>query len=91
MEVHGGFGHDYIRTGTWVGITNEWANTDMIIHVNVSDLIYFGTIDMQHFSQLGIYINKMYLWIVEKKIVDHYDVVGGSPVGAAQTTSSFST
>ena len=29
--------------------------------------------------------------LVGNKIVDHSDVVGASPVGAAQTTSSFST
>ena len=29
--------------------------------------------------------------LVGKKIVDHSDVVGASPVGAAPTTSSFST
>ena len=29
--------------------------------------------------------------IVGNKIVDHSDVVGASPVGAAPTTSSFST
>ena len=29
--------------------------------------------------------------LVDNKIVDHLDVVGASPVGAAPTTSSFST
>ena len=29
--------------------------------------------------------------LVENEIVDHSDVVGASPVGAAPTTSSFST
>ena len=29
--------------------------------------------------------------LVGNKIVDHLDVVGASPAGAAQTTSSFST
>ena len=29
--------------------------------------------------------------LVSNKIVDHSDVVGASPVGAAPTTSSFST
>ena len=29
--------------------------------------------------------------LVRNKIVDHSDVVGSSPVGAAPTTSSFST
>ena len=49
--------------------------------------------------------NKAFLWnilnyrqvsnisrtLVGNKIVDHSDVVGASPVGAAPTTSSFST
>ena len=29
--------------------------------------------------------------LVDNKIIDHSDVVGASPVGAAPTTSSFST
>ena len=29
--------------------------------------------------------------LVDNKIVDHSDVIGASPVGAAPTTSSFST
>ena len=29
--------------------------------------------------------------LVGNKIVDHWDVVGASPVGASPTTSSFST
>ena len=29
--------------------------------------------------------------LMDNKIVDHSDVVGASPVGAAPTTSSFST
>ena len=29
--------------------------------------------------------------LVGNKIIDHWDVVGASPVGAAPTTSSFST
>ena len=29
--------------------------------------------------------------LIDNKIVDHSDVVGASPVGAAPTTSSFST
>ena len=29
--------------------------------------------------------------LVSNKIVDHFDVVGAPPVGAAPTTSSFST
>ena len=42
---------------------------------------------------LGIYRQVSYIrrTLVGNKIVDHSDVVGASPVGAAPTTSSFST
>ena len=61
-------------------------------------LIYVGTMAVQmKFYMLGCG-NKKYRKIsnisrtlVGNKIVDHSDVVGASPVGAAPTTSSFST
>ena len=36
-------------------------------------------------------VNNIRRTLVGNKIVDHSDVVGASPVGAAPTTSSFST
>ena len=44
-------------------------------------------------SKLGKYrqITNISRTLVGNKIVDHSDVVGASPVGAAPTTSSFST
>ena len=51
----------------------------------------------------NINVDKIFFWcnyrqvsnirrtLVGNKIVDHSDVVGASPVGAAPTTSSFST
>ena len=38
-----------------------------------------------------IYISNIRRTLVGNKIVDHSDVVGASPAGAAPTTSSFST
>ena len=41
----------------------------------------------------GVYrkVSNIRRTLVGNKIVDHSDVVGASPVGAAPTTSSFST
>ena len=36
-------------------------------------------------------VSNIRLTLVGNQIVDHWDVVGASPVGAAPTTSSFST
>ena len=53
---------------------------------------------LDHFTQLAlgdIYILPPNLYykriLLGNKLVDHSDVVGASPVGAAPTTSSFST
>ena len=45
------------------------------------------------FEHLSTYRKVSYIrrTLVGNKIVDHSDVVGASPVGAAPTTSSFST
>ena len=43
--------------------------------------------ECEHYRQVS-YIRHA---LVGNKIVDHSDVVGASPVGAAPTTSSFST
>ena len=44
-------------------------------------------------NSVSIYRKVSYIrrTLVSNKIVDHSDVVGASPVGAAPTTSSFST
>ena len=44
-------------------------------------------------SRIGYYrkVSNIRRTLVGNKIVDHSDVVGASPVGAAPTTSSFST
>ena len=55
---------------------------------------------LKFYSLADIYVNEICtyrkvsnirLTLVGNKIVDHSDVVGASPVGAAPTTSSFST
>ena len=47
-----------------------------------------------HSICLGFYIyrqtSNIRCTLAVNKIVDHWDIVGASPVGAAQTTSSFS-
>ena len=47
----------------------------------------FGTWEMWKYRQ----ISNIRRTLAGNKIVDHSDVVGASPVGAAPTTSSFST
>ena len=46
--------------------------------------------DKQKYSIYRI-VSNISRTLVDNKIVDHSDVVGASPVGAAPTTSSFST
>ena len=50
---------------------------------------------MKFVSKAGIYmfhqVSNISRTLEGNKIVDHSDVVGASPVGAAPTTSSFST
>ena len=52
-----------------------------------------GTCDTKYKCLLFMYrkISNIRRTLVGHKIVDHSDVVGASPVGAAPTTSSFST
>ena len=47
---------------------------------------------VKHTTHGGIYrqVSNIRRTLVGNKIVDHSDVVGASPVGAAPTTSSFS-
>ena len=50
-------------------------------------------IDLIDFSKFKAYrkFSNISRTLVDNKIVDHSDVAGASPVGAAPTTSSFST
>ena len=45
----------------------------------------------RHYNEKYRKISRIRRTLVGNKIVDHSDVVGASPVGAAPTTSSFST
>ena len=48
--------------------------------------------DNEHYSKTNYRnVSNIRRTLVGNKIVDHSDVVGASPVGAAPTTSSFST
>ena len=49
--------------------------------------MYLGVLPWNMYRQ----VSNIRRTLVSNKIVDHSDVVGASPVGAAPTTSSFST
>ena len=63
-------------------VTTIWRNNDVI-----------NTACARHLTSHPIYrkVSNIRRTLVGNKIVDHSDVVGASPVGAAPTTSSFST
>ena len=56
---------------------------------------FIRSVELSDINQiiLGVYpqVSNISCTLVGNKIVDHSDVVGASPVGAAPTTSSFST
>ena len=54
---------------------------------NMHTVFFFNVLVMFTYRQIS-YISRTW---VGKKIVDHSDVVGASPVGAAPTTSPLST
>ena len=60
-------------------------------------MLQHGQFDVVDKASAEVHLNKyrktfnMSGTLVGNKIVDHTDVVGASPVGAAPTTSSFST
>ena len=59
---------------------HSWPYTDSISeYLNVGVNLYYRQ------------VSNIRRTLVGNKIVDHSDVVGASPVGAAPTTSSFST
>ena len=61
--------------------SGEYPKASLMILVNI------GSGNMGN----GRKISNLRCTLVGNKIVDHSDVVGASPVGAAPTTSSFST
>ena len=66
----------------------EWLINDMILILNQLDGQTFENNAPSRFYRKTSNIRRT---LVDNKIVDHSDVVGASPVGAAPTTSSFST
>ena len=63
-----------------------------LVQVNVTDILQGYIIDdCANVSDTYCQISNISHSLVGNKIVDHSDVVGASPVGAAPTTSSFST
>ena len=59
------------------------------IHIGLCVLIDMG--EMHEIKGAYRLISNTSRTLVGNKIVDHSDVIGASPVGAAPTTSSFST
>ena len=71
-------------------------NTQVYIHIDphcISTQIYNGGMDIFIYVFIYAYrqISNIRRTFLGNSIVDHSDVVGASPVGAAPTTSSFST
>ena len=62
----------------------------LLWHFLSINLIYYAEINSFSDNKYGKTSNKRRT-LAGNKIVDHSDVVGASPVGAAPTTSSFST
>ena len=78
-----------------VVITTEYMHTAWGVSLvfDLVNLMYTLLADEQIDGQKTIYckVSNIRRTLVGNKIVDHSDVVGASPVGAAPTTSSSST
>ena len=89
-------GHWYKLWGTRIKICDifvgAWLSSPMIL---LDPCRGFTSKRTHHFSAhiILVYrqVSNIRRTLVGNKIVDHSDVVGASPVGAAPTTSSFST
>ena len=64
----------------------SWLN--FVLHLRAVNPKHAGT-KLSQFNYRKV--SNISCTLVSNKIVDHSDVVGASPVGAAPTTSSFST
>ena len=85
----------YSNAGT-LGNKIKWnrdQNVYMFIQENTCDNVVCLMAAILSWSQYDTYrkVSNIRRTLVGNKIVDHSDVVGASPVGAAPTTSSFST
>ena len=58
------------------------------IHKSITSSTHLGELNLLYSYELILHLSRT---LVGNKIVDNSDVVGASPVGAAPTTSSFST
>ena len=63
------------------------SHNELIVSMNKTNK-YIPENNMQYDYQ---HTSNIWCTVVGNKIVDHSDVVGASPIGAAPTTSSFST
>ena len=82
-----------LRHGTWSRMVRE-----MICHLFGAKPLHDSMLTILFTHETELVVGKIYRQVsnirrtlVGNKIVDHSDVVGASPVGAAPTTSSFST
>ena len=93
---------NYIRTYSKQGIGKTYDNIFSWHKFRMAFLKYCKSIVFWYFIlqrrlnnlwNFGIYrkVSNIRRTLVGNKIVDHSDVVGASPIGAAPTTSSFST
>ena len=69
-------------TDTYICVTKPWIKH----HTEAAGYKQESTVQIKYSKTSNIRRT-----LVGNKIVDHSDVVGASPVGAAPTTSSFST
>ena len=73
-------------------ITSEPLGGAHNMLAGASDLTHWGLVMHKCASELSYRkVSNIRRTLVGDEIVDHSDVVGASPVGAAPTTSSFST
>ena len=74
---------------TWPIYVSQHSYTDALSFIYIVHIVYMHNI----YSVNMVYrkTSNIRRTLVGNKIVDHSDVVGAPPVGAAPTTSSFST
>ena len=89
-----------IHFAMWPSWYIQWQQLDMAGSITSDKLMGSGnlsrtSIPMQYFRLVGFVkyrqVSNTRRTLVGNKLVDHSDVVGASPVGAAPTTSSFFT
>ena len=71
----------------WVTSSHNLAIWYVMLYFDIVVYILFWNVSRQVYRQ----VSNIRRTLIGNKIVDHSDVVGALPVGAAPTTSSFST